>query len=89
MTLDECQQVLSAIRRSQGTQHPLVRVASGEGAPLFGRLLRSDSDPEYRSGLSHRYGVLVLGDPGLGRRTDMVLQIADLPYDAIQEVPLS
>jgi hypothetical protein len=85
MTLDECQQILSDIRLRQGTQHPLVRVDL-RGTTYMGRLLRSDSDPEYRQVLTHRYGLLVLADPGLGRHADSVLQIAELPCGAIKEV---
>jgi hypothetical protein len=44
MTFDECQDVLTRIRRKQGTRCPVIRVDYG-GSVFKGRLVRCDSDP--------------------------------------------
>jgi hypothetical protein len=82
MTFDECQAVLDAIRRNQGTRTPLVSVHYG-GTLFRGRVLRCDADPEHRDRVQRPYGLLVLQEPGLANRPDMMFQIADLVSGAI------
>jgi hypothetical protein len=65
--------------------HPLVLIDHG-GEVFLGRVKRSDSDPEDRPQLQHRYGIMVLEDPALGNYKERVVQIADLPCKAIREV---
>lgn len=83
MTLDECEASLSRIRSLQGTRFPLLRVRVGE-TRYEGRLIRSDSDHEHRPVRSSPYGLLVLTDPGLSRRPELLVQIADIPPDGIE-----
>jgi hypothetical protein len=85
MTVEQCQSVLVAIRRQQGTRCPLVRVDSG-GAVVQGRLKRSDSDPEHRGRSNSPFGVLVLEGLGLTRGPETILQIADIPDDGIRSL---
>lgn len=84
MTFDDCRAALAAIRRKQGTRSPILRVDYG-GAVFRGRLVRCDSDPEHAGAVKPPYGLLVLEDLGLGRRPEMILQIADLVPGAIRE----
>jgi hypothetical protein len=84
MTFDECRAVLTAIRRNQGTRCPIIRVDYG-GSVLKGRLVRCDSDPEHAPSVKPPFGLLVLEDPGLSRRPEVMLQIADLASGAIRD----
>jgi hypothetical protein len=84
MTFDECQTVLTAIRRNQKTRCPVIRVDYG-GSMFKGRLIRCDSDPEHTPKVKPPFGLLVLEDPGLSRRPEMILQIADLATGAIRD----
>lgn len=84
MTFEQCQRALTSIRRRQGTRCPIVRVDYG-GSVYRGRLVRSDSDPEHRARCKSPDGYLVLEDPALGRRPEVMLHIATLDPDAIRE----
>jgi hypothetical protein len=84
MTFDECLAVMTAIRRNQGTRSPLVRLDYG-GSQFGGRVVRCDADPEHRERVHRPYGLLVLQDPGLANRPDMMFQIADLVSGAIRD----
>ncbi len=86
MTFDQCQNALTFIRRRQGTRCPMVRIDFG-GSVYRGRLVRSDSDPEHRGKVKPPSGFLVLEDPDVGRRPEIMLQIATLEPDAIAEHP--
>jgi hypothetical protein len=85
MTFDECLAVLTAIRRNQGTRTPIVRVEYG-GSQFRGRVVRCDADPEHRERVRRPYGLLVLQDPSLANRPDMMFQISDLVSGAIRDV---
>jgi hypothetical protein len=82
MTFDQCSEQLTAIRRSQGTDRPLIRVDFG-GTAYRGRLARSDSDQTYRPS---PYGVLVLESLGLARAPETILQIASIPAGGIRDI---
>ena len=85
MTFDQCHANLTAIRRKQGTDRPLIRVDFG-GAAYRGRLARTDSDPEARRKSRTPYGVLVLEEAGLARGPETILQIASIPPDGIRDI---
>ena len=85
MTFDQCDEVLAALRRTQGTSNPRVRVDLG-GVAYRGRVARAGSDPELRSAAKGPFGVLVLENLGLGRGPRTVLQIADIPDDGIKPI---
>ena len=85
MTFEQCQSVLVAIRRKQGTRCPLVRVDCG-GMVVRGRLARSDSDPEFRRNNGSPYGVLVLEGIGLSRHPETFVQIASIPEDGLRSI---
>jgi hypothetical protein len=85
MTFEQCHENLTAIRRRQGTDRPLIRVNFG-GTAYCGRLARTDSDPEVRRSKSTPFGVLVLEDAGLARCPETILQIASIPPDGIREI---
>jgi hypothetical protein len=82
MTFDQCREHLSAIRRKQGTDRPLIRVDFA-GTAYKGRLARTDSDQTYRQS---PYGVLVLESLGLSRGPDTILQIANIPPGGIRDM---
>jgi hypothetical protein len=82
MTFENCQLVLVKLRRTQGTDRPLVRVDYG-GTVYKGRLARADSDPEYRRAAESPYGVIVLEGLGLAREPETILQIANIPENGI------
>jgi len=84
MTFEQCQTVLVAIRREQGTRCPLVRVDYA-GTVVRGRLARADSDPEFRRGDSP-FGVLVVESLGLARGPETILQIANIPADGLHSI---
>jgi hypothetical protein len=83
MTFENCQLVLVKLRRTQGTDRPLVRVDYG-GTVYKGRLARADSDPEYRRVTESPYGVIVLEGLGLARQPETILQIANIPENGIK-----
>jgi hypothetical protein len=82
MTFEQCREHLSAIRRKQGTDRPLIRVDFA-GAAYRGRLARSDSDQAHRQS---PYGVLVLESLGLARGPETILQIASIPPGGIKDL---
>jgi hypothetical protein len=82
MTFDQCREHLTAIRRKQGTDRPLIRVDFA-GTAYRGRLARTDCDQAARKS---PYGVLVLETPGLDRGPETILQIANIPPDGIREM---
>lgn len=84
MTFEECRAQIVSIRRRQGTRCPIVRIDCG-GSVAFGRLTRTDTDPEHGHDPKSPFGVLVLEDPGLGRGPATTIQIADIPPGGIQE----
>lgn len=84
MTFDECQNVVTRLRREQGTRCPLIRVDYG-GSIFHGRLVRNDADPENRPRVRPPFGLLVLEELGLSRKPEMMLQIADLVSGAIRD----
>ena len=86
MTFDQCQAVLATIRHRQGTDHPLVRVATS-GVIVHGRLARTDTDRPPRINLRSPYGLLVLEQPGLVPGHLTFVQIATIPDDGLQELP--
>jgi hypothetical protein len=85
MTFEQCDAVLSAIRRRQGTTNPKVRVDFGTQA-VAGRIARSDSDPDRGRLVQGPYGVLVLESLGLCRLPQTYVQIANIPDDGIQPI---
>jgi hypothetical protein len=86
MTFDQCQAVLARIRHRQGTDHPLVRVATS-GVVVHGRLARTDTDRPPRINFRSPYGLLVLEQPGLVPGPLTFVQIATIPDDGLQELP--
>jgi hypothetical protein len=86
MTVDQCQAVLARIRNRQGTDHPLVRVATS-GLIVHGRLARTDTDRPPRINFRSPYGLLVLEQPGLVPGPLTFVQIATIPDDGLQELP--
>jgi hypothetical protein len=85
MTIEQCQTVLVAIRRKQGTRCPRVRVDI-QGMTVRGRLARSDSDPESRRHNGSPYGVLVLESLGLSRAPETFVQIANIPEGGLHSI---
>ncbi|GAC1449283.1 MAG: hypothetical protein NVSMB9_33050 [Isosphaeraceae bacterium] len=85
MTFEQCQSVLVAIRRKQGTNAPLVRVDYG-GTVFQGRLARSDSDPGQPRNTSSPYGIIVLESPGLTRSPETIFQIANIPQEGLKSI---
>lgn len=83
MTFDQCHEHLTAIRRKQGTDRPVIRVDFG-GTAYRGRLARTDSDQASRQS---PYGVLVLEALGLARGPETILQIASIPPGGIKDAP--
>jgi len=78
MTFEQCQEVISGIRRRQGTDHPIVQVTSS-GSVVRGRLRRTDTDRPPRSNVHSPYGLLVLEQPGLVPGPLTFVQIAGIP----------
>jgi hypothetical protein len=85
MTFEQCQAVLTEIRRRRGTDHPLLQVTCS-GAVLRGRLCRSDSDRPVRPNHDSPYGLLVLEQPGLFPGPLTFVQIASIPQGGIVEL---
>lgn len=85
MTFEQCHANLLAIRRSQGTRCPVVKVAFN-GIVYQGRLTRADSDPEFRRASESPFGVIVLENPGLVRGPETILQIASIPENGIADL---
>jgi hypothetical protein len=84
MTFEQCQALLSEIRRRQGTDHPLVQVTSS-GSIVRGRLTRTDTDRQPRSNIRSPFGLLVIEQPGLVPGPMTFVQIANIPDDGLQE----
>ena len=82
MTYQQCQAVLSELRRRQGTERPLVQVTCG-AAVLRGRVAYSASGLAGRRNPNSPYGVLVLEQMGLSRTPSSVVQIASIPDDGL------
>ena len=87
MTFEQCQAIVTEIRRRQGTDHPLVQVTCS-GAVLRGRLSRADTDRPPRSNHQSPYGLLVLEQPGLFPGPLTFVQIASIPQGGIEELSL-
>ncbi len=87
MTFEQCQAILSEIRRRQGTDHPLVQVTTS-GSVVRGRVSRADSDRPFRSKERSPYGLLVLEQPGLVPGPLTFVQIANIPEDGLREFVL-
>lgn len=88
MTFEECHSAIAAIRRSQGTRCPLLRVDYA-GTTIRGRLARSDSDRDEPKNGHSPYGVLVLENLGLSRVPETILQIANIPTGGLRELETS
>jgi hypothetical protein len=84
MTFEQCQAVLSEIRRRQGTDHPLVQVTCS-GTVVRGRLSRADTDPSVRHDAHSPFGMLVLEQPGLFPGPLTFIQIAGIPEGGLEE----
>jgi hypothetical protein len=84
MTFEQCQAILSEIRRRQGTDHPLVQVTCS-GSIVRGRLTRTDTDRPPRPNSRSPYGLLVLEQPGLVPGPLTFVQIADIPDGGLQD----
>ena len=85
MTFEQCENVLSDIRKRQGTDHPLVQVTCS-GAVLRGRLSRTDSDRPLRSRQQSPYGLLALEQLGLVPGPLTFVQIASIPADGVTDL---
>jgi hypothetical protein len=89
MTFEQCQGILTQIRRRQGTDHPLVQVTCS-GAVVHGRLTRTDTDRPPPAHTKSPYGLLVLEQPGLVPGPLTFIQIASIPEDGLKDdVPCS
>jgi hypothetical protein len=84
MTFEQCQAILSDIRRHQGTDHPMVQVTCS-GTVVRGRLARTDTDRPHPSTHHSPYGLLVLEQPGLFPGPLTFIQIANIPEDGLHE----
>jgi hypothetical protein len=84
MTFEQCQAILSQIRRRQGTDHPLLQVTCS-GTVIRGRLTRTDTDRPCRTNLNSPYGLLVLEQPGLVPGPLSFIQIASIPEDGLKD----
>jgi hypothetical protein len=84
MTVDDCQAVLTTLRRKQGTRCPIVRIDHPEGA-LWGRLVRCDSDPEHRAAVPAPHARLFVEEPGRDRREVLSVAIAELGPAAVND----
>ncbi|MFO0890107.1 MAG: hypothetical protein U0790_13335 [Isosphaeraceae bacterium] len=84
MTFEQCQAILTQIRRRQGTDHPLVQVTCS-GSVVRGRLNRTDADRPARSKTNSPYGLLVLEQPGLVPGPLTFIQIASIPEDGLRD----
>jgi len=84
MTFEQCQAIVTQIRRRQGTDHPLVQVTCS-GAVLRGRLSRTDTDRPPRSNVNSPFGLLVLEQPGLVPGPLTFVQIASIPEDGLMD----
>jgi hypothetical protein len=84
MTFEQCQAILTHIRRRQGTDHPLVQVSCA-GSVVHGRLTRTDTDRPPRPGSKSPYGLLVLEQPGLVPGPLTFIQIASIPEDGLKD----
>ncbi len=82
MTYEQCQAILSEIRRRQGTERPLVQVTCGASV-LRGRVAYSASGLAGRRNPNSPYGVLVLEQMGLARMPSSFVQIANIPDDGL------
>jgi hypothetical protein len=78
MTYEQCQTILSEIRRLQGTECPLVQVTCGSSV-LRGRVAYSASGLAGRRNPNSPYGVLVLEQMGPARLPASFVQIANIP----------
>lgn len=84
MTFEQCQAILTQIRRRQGTDHPLVQVTCA-GSVVRGRLARTDTDRPPRCDHPSPYGLLVLEQPGLVPGPLTFIQIANIPENGIED----
>lgn len=87
MTFEQCQAILSEIRRRQGTEHPLVQVTCA-GSVVRGRLTRTDTDRPHGTNPQSPFGLLVLEQPGLLAGPLSFVQIANIPEDGLLEYHL-
>lgn len=84
MTFEQCQAILTEIRRRQGTDHPLVQVTSSDSI-VRGRLRSADSDRPHPATCRSPYGLLVLEQPGLVPGPLTLVQIASIPDDGLRD----
>ncbi len=84
MTFEQCQAILSDIRRHQGTVHPMLQVTCS-GTVVRGRLTRTDTDRPHPSTHHSPYGLLVLEQPGLFPGPLTFIQIANIPEGGLHE----
>jgi hypothetical protein len=84
MTFEQCQAILSDIRRHQGTEHPMLQVTCS-GTVIRGRLSRTDTDRPHPLTHHSPYGLLVLEQPGLFPGPLTFIQIANIPEDGLRE----
>jgi hypothetical protein len=84
MTFEQCQAILSDIRRHQGTDHPMVQVTCS-GSIVRGRLSRTDTDRPHSSNHHSPYGLLVLEQPGLFPGPLTFVQIANIPENGLHD----
>ena len=84
MTIQKCQAILSEIRRSQGTEHPVLQVKLADGV-VRGRLSRADSDFSRSRNPQSPFGVIELEQLGLGRQAATIVQIANIPDDGLAD----
>jgi hypothetical protein len=87
MTFEQCQAILSQIRRRQATEHPLVQVTCS-GTVIRGRLTRTDTDRPHGSNPHSPFGLLVLEQPGLLAGPLSFVQIASIPENGLNEYHL-
>jgi hypothetical protein len=86
MTAEQFESVLQEIRRTQGTQTPMVQVTTA-AAIVRGRVAPPGIDsPQHRRNASSPFGVVTIEQPGLVPGPLSFVQIADIPEGGVRAI---
>ncbi|AMV38918.1 hypothetical protein [Planctomyces sp. SH-PL62] len=86
MTAEQFETVLEAIRRRQGTRHPLVQIATADQT-IRGRVGNFIADRSPRRSTNSPYGIVSIEPPGLVPGPLKLVQVVEILDDGVGELP--